>query len=186
MARKKFQKPTTTDQASFSAQSPPEVASSASKLPLRPNACIFLLNSQNQLLLALRINSKNEWQLPQGGIELSTPIEENVTREIEEELGIPPQKVKILGRLNATHEYEFKDPPNYAKSRWRGQAQSFWVVRFLGTDSDIALDKHIEIEFTDYKWIQLGELLEQCAPIRRDGYAKALTEIRERWKELMG
>lgn len=155
-----------------------------SRLPLRPNACIFLLNSDDKLLFALRVNSNNEWQLPQGGIELSTPIEDNVFREIEEELGIPPHKVKILGKLNVAHEYEFKDPPNYAKSRWRGQAQSFWVVRFLGVDSDIVLDSHHEIEFEDYRWINLGELLEKCSPIRRNGYAKALTEIRERWKEL--
>ncbi len=186
MARKKIQK--ISDLAQTDSNSQPHAAEkvSAPKLPLRPNACIFLFNPQNQLLLALRINSNNEWQLPQGGIELSTPIEENVLREIEEELGIPADKVRILGRLRVTHEYEFKDPPNYAKSRWRGQAQSFWIVRFLGTDSDISLDKHFEIEFTDYKWIPLGELLEKCSPIRRHGYAKALAEIRERWRELMG
>lgn len=154
------------------------------KLPLRPNACIFLLNSEHKLLIALRVNSNNEWQLPQGGIEPSMSIEENVLREIEEEVGIPPKKVKIIKRLDVIHEYEFKDPPNYAKSRWRGQSQSFWVVRFLGNDSDIVLDSHHEIEFIDYAWINLGELLEKCAPIRRSGYAKAIAEIRERWREL--
>lgn len=186
MARKKIKNNSAIEQTSSNLQPLPAEEDSATKLPLRPNACIFLFNLKNQLLLALRINSNNEWQLPQGGIELSTPIEENVLREIEEELGIPAHKVKILGRLQVTHEYEFKDPPNYAKSRWRGQAQSFWVVRFLGTDSDISLDKHFEIEFIDYKWINLGELLEKCSPIRRNGYAKALTEIRERFRELLG
>ena len=59
------------------------------KLPHRPCAGIMLLNSDNQVFVAKRIDTLVEaWQMPQGGIDEGEDPKEAAIRELEEETGI--------------------------------------------------------------------------------------------------
>lgn len=147
------------------------------KLPLRPNVCIILINKKKQILIGERLDSPNTWQLPQGGVEKHLSLEENVIKEIKEEVGISADKVKIIKKLETTHEYEFVRPPDYSKEKWRGQTQTFWLVEFLGDDSEIDLNTYHEPEFSAVKWIEIGELVAKCDPIRKVGYEKVMEEL---------
>jgi putative (di)nucleoside polyphosphate hydrolase len=151
--------------------------SAVNQLPLRPNVCMFLINAKGQILLGERFGSRGEWQLPQGGVDKGTPLEENVIRELNEELGIAPDKLKIIQKLIATHTYEFKDPPGYALGKWRGQSQTFWLVKFLGTDLDINLTLHHEQEFSAWQWCTPTELRTKAHPVRAPGYEEPLKEV---------
>ena len=147
-------------------------------LPYRPNVCIFLLNKKNELLIAERLNYNNIWQLPQGGVEPEFTVEENVLKETNEETGISKSLLKIEKKLLATHTYDFggSETPEYFKNKFRGQAQTFWIVRFLGKDSDINLATE-EPEFQNYQWIDPSHLLDIAEHIRIPGYSKALPEV---------
>ena len=53
-------------------------------LPLRTGVGIVVLNKNNQVLLAKRIdNPKNFWQMPQGGVDNGEEFYEAATRELE-------------------------------------------------------------------------------------------------------
>lgn len=147
-------------------------------LPLRPNVCMIVLNSAGLIFLGQRHGEAGKWQFPQGGAEPDLSLEENVLRELTEELGAPRDLFAIIKKLNSTHEYEFMRPPDYAKGRWRGQSQTFWLVQFRGADSDINLKAHIP-EFDDFKWCTLEEVRKLSEPIRLKGYDKALTEVKD-------
>ena len=149
------------------------------ELPLRPNVCMFLINSTGRIFLGERFGSSGEWQLPQGGVDKNSPLEENVIRELNEELGIHPSRLKIIKRLKATHTYEFKDPPGYAKGKWRGQTQTFWLVAFDGNDSEINLTHHEEQEFSAWAWCTPAELRRNAHPVRLSGYKDPLCEVEE-------
>lgn len=144
-------------------------------LPLRPNVCMIVLNSENKVFLGERAGEPGVWQFPQGGIEADASIEESVIRELHEELGAEKNLFQIIRRLDATHEYDFARTPPYAVGKFRGQAQSFWLVRFVGTDQDINLSR-FEVEFTNFRWVSLSEVLSLAEPKRVPGYAPALAE----------
>ena len=63
----------------------------------RPNVAIVIVNSKNQVFWGKRIR-EHSWQFPQGGINPGENPEQAMYRELQEEVGLMPQHVKILGR----------------------------------------------------------------------------------------
>ena len=59
------------------------------KLPLRNGVGVVILNSQNKVFVARRIdNPKNFWQMPQGGVDEGEDYYEAALRELKEETSI--------------------------------------------------------------------------------------------------
>lgn len=148
------------------------------ELPYRPNVCLLVYNSEKKLFLGERLGSPGVWQLPQGGIEGGMSLEENVLRELEEELGVSPERFRLVKKLSATHKYDFAVPPPYAVGKWRGQDQIFYLVEFVGTDLDIKLDRHTP-EFGRYQWATVAEVKQLAEPRRLPGYIAPLHEFEE-------
>ena len=63
-------------------------------LPLRKGVGIILLNDENKVFVAKRIdNPKNFWQMPQGGIDEGEDYYEAALRELKEETSIVSVKL---------------------------------------------------------------------------------------------
>ena len=59
------------------------------KLPLRSGVGVVLLNNNNQIFVAKRIdNPKNFWQMPQGGVDKGEDYYDAAIRELKEETSI--------------------------------------------------------------------------------------------------
>lgn len=153
----------------------------SNKLPLRPNVCMLLFNRVGQLFLAERHGFPGVWQFPQGGVDAAESLEDNVLRELQEELGLQKDKLQICLRCQATNDYEFVDPPGYAKGKWRGQSQSFWLVKFLGSDSDINLAQP-EQELMAWRWCSPDEVLKLAEVKRIPGYIGPISEFKDWWR----
>ena len=147
------------------------------KLPLRPNVCMLVYNQKFKLFLGKRAGTKKIWQFPQGGVEKRYTLRENVIRELKEELGLKKRHIGKITRLKHRHSYEFKDPPNYARGKWRGQAQTFWLVEFLGKDKDIDLFADKEVELSRWRWCTVKQVKRLAEPRRVRGYRAALKEF---------
>ncbi len=143
---------------------------------------MVVVNQEGKIFLGERKGEPGIWQFPQGGVEPEFSLEDNVLRELEEELGAERTKFRIIRKLESTHSYEFRRPPNYAKGKWRGQAQTFWLVAFEGKDKDFDFNAH-QPEFMNFKWCTIDEVHKFTDPIRLPGYQGALREI-ENDKEL--
>jgi putative (di)nucleoside polyphosphate hydrolase len=149
------------------------------KLPLRPNVCMLVYNRDGRLFLGERFGEPGHWQFPQGGAEPRYTPRQNVMRELREELGLKKRSIGKVTKLNSTHEYEWRTPPRYARNKWRGQKQTFWLVEFVGTDSDIDLTRHKEREFATWRWCSATEVKRRAATSRRAGYRGPLREFLE-------
>ena len=58
-------------------------------LPLRSGVGIVVLNKENKIFVAKRIdNKKNFWQMPQGGVDKGEDLYEAAIRELNEETSI--------------------------------------------------------------------------------------------------
>ncbi len=146
------------------------------ELPYRPNVCMLVFNRVGHLFLGQRHGEPLTWQFPQGGVDSGQSLEENVLRELEEELGAAQRFFEIVQRLKATHTYDFTAPRSYGTDLFRGQTQTFWLVRFLGSDSAINLST-AEPEFMGWGWYSPAEVRAKAEPRRLGGYLAPLNEF---------
>ena len=127
-------------------------------LPLRSGVGIVVLNKDNKIFVAKRIdNPKDYWQMPQGGVDEGENFLSAAFRELEEETSI--KNVKLIKEIDEMISYEL--PKNLLgiiwKGKFRGQKQKWFLMRYLGKDEDINI-KTKNPEFLDWKWIELDEI----------------------------
>jgi len=60
--------------------------------------------------------------------------------------------------------------------KWKGQSQYWYLVRFLGEDSDIDIDTE-HPEFREWKWVEPAQLPQLIVPFKRDLYRRLLSEF---------
>jgi putative (di)nucleoside polyphosphate hydrolase len=147
-----------------------------SELEYRENVCLLIFNSSKQLFLGERAGQKGVWQFPQGGAEKEFSLQDNALKEASEELGCSIDKFKIFAKLEHTHKYDFNVPPAYAVGKYRGQQQTFWLLSFLGEDSDIKLENS-DKEFQGWLWVGVNKVRELAEEKRLPGYEPALIEF---------
>jgi putative (di)nucleoside polyphosphate hydrolase len=147
-----------------------------SALPYRPGAGVMLLNRDGKAFVAQRLDSTLEaWQMPQGGLDEGEDPEEGALRELEEETGIKRDKIEIVARCPVELTYDL--PPDLVgkmwKGKWRGQRQTWFLMRFLGEDKDVNLET-ADPEFRSWKWAEPTELPAMIVPFKKEMYAKLL------------
>ncbi len=102
----------------------------------RPNVGIILANSHNEVFWGKRIR-EHSWQFPQGGIKRGETPEQAMYRELQEEVGLLPEHVRVLGRTREWLRYDV--PKQWIRREWRntykGQKQIWFLLRLVGRDS---------------------------------------------------
>ena len=71
----------------------------------RPNVGIIVTNQSGQVLWGKRVKGRDSWQFPQGGINADESPEEAMFRELQEEIGLLPEHVTVLGVTNGWLRY---------------------------------------------------------------------------------
>ncbi|HMI18308.1 MAG TPA: RNA pyrophosphohydrolase [Sphingomonas sp.] len=145
-------------------------------LPYRPAAGIMLLNADNKVWVGKRIDNIAEaWQMPQGGLDPGEDAQAGALRELEEETGISPDMVEIIARAPRTLDYDL--PADLIgklwKGKYRGQRQTWYLMRFIGDDADIDLETR-HPEFNAWKWAEPGHLPDMIVPFKKQLYRDVL------------
>jgi len=139
-------------------------------LPLRSGVGIVVLNKNNKVFVAKRIDTqKNFWQMPQGGVEVNEDYLAAAFRELEEETSI--KNVDLIKVLDGLISYELpKDLLGIIwKGKYRGQEQKWVVMRFLGKDNEIDI-KTKNPEFCEWKWIDLETITDKVVDFKLHVY----------------
>ena len=152
-----------------------------SDLPLRTGVGIIVLNKNNKVFVAKRIdNPKNFWQMPQGGVDEGEDFLKAAYRELEEETNI--KNVELIKEFNGTITYELPDRllGIIWKGKYRGQKQKWFLMRFTGEEKEINI-KTKNPEFLDWKWIELDQITEIVVDFKLHVYK----ELKEKIKEII-
>ena len=150
-------------------------------LPLRSGVGIVVLNRENRVFVARRIdNPKNFWQMPQGGVDKGEDFLTAAFRELKEETSI--SNVKLIKEMEGTITYEL---PNHLlgiiwKGKYKGQKQKWFLMRYLGNDEEINL-KTDKPEFFEWKWIDLELITEVVVDFKLHVYR----ELKEKIKKII-
>ncbi len=142
--------------------------------PFRPCVGIIVKNKAGLVFMGERQDNPGAWQFPQGGIDDGENITQAAMRELAEETNI--SSVKILAQ---TTEWLYYDIPLHLTNKlwngqFRGQKQIWFLMEFLGNESEIQLDKHHEIEFTQYQFVAPHLAVDLTVEFKRDIYTQII------------
>ena len=105
----------------------------------RPNVGIVIASEEGRVLWGRRVGGHDSWQFPQGGIHGGETPEQAMYRELDEEVGLKPEHVTVLGETREWLRYRL--PERYIRKREKpvciGQKQRWFLMRFDGPDSAI-------------------------------------------------
>ena len=148
-------------------------------LPLRDGVGIIVLNKENKVFVARRIdNPKNFWQMPQGGVDEGENFLKAAYRELDEETSI--KNVELIKELDDPITYELPDHllGIIWKGKYRGQKQKWFLMRFVGEDKEIDIETK-NPEFLDWKWINLDEITEVVVDFKLHVYKKLKEKVKK-------
>ena len=149
------------------------------RLPLRSGVGIVLLNKENKVFVAKRIdNPKNFWQMPQGGVDDGEDYLSAAFRELEEETSV--KNVKLIKEIEGTTSYEL--PENLLgiiwKGKYKGQKQKWFLMRYIGKDEDININTK-KPEFLEWKWIDISRITEVVVDFKLEVYKELQEKIKK-------
>jgi putative (di)nucleoside polyphosphate hydrolase len=150
-------------------------------LPLRTGVGIILLNKENKVFVAKRIdNPKNFWQMPQGGVDDGEDYLAAAYRELQEETSI--KDVKLIQEIEGSTTYIL---PKHLlgiiwKGKYKGQKQKWFLMRHVNNDQEINI-KTKNPEFLDWKWIELDQITDLVVDFKLNVYK----ELKEKVKKII-
>ena len=146
-------------------------------LPLRNGVGIAVLNKENKIFVAKRIdNPGNFWQMPQGGLDDGENYFDAALRELEEETSI--KSVDLIKELSNYTTYDLPDRllGIIWKGKYKGQKQKWFIVKFNGKDEEINIHTK-KPEFLDWKWINIENLTDGVVNFKLEVYKQIQKEI---------
>lgn len=145
----------------------------------RPNVAMIVVSNnyphKKEIFLAQRNDLMDVWQFPQGGIDEGEELFEALLRELEEEIGTC--EVDVIAEFPEWISYDF--PPKIAKSMkpFIGQKQRYFLVKLR--ESAIINIETENPEFSDYKFVDIDEVLGLSANFKKDVYNSVINYFKE-------
>ena len=147
-------------------------------LPLRTGVGVIVINKENKVFVGKRKdNPIDKWQMPQGGVDKGEELVDAMRRELKEETSI--KNIEIIKEIDGWLDYEL--PKNLLgkiwKGRYRGQKQKWFIVKFLGEESEINITTK-RPEFIEWKWVERNQLPNIIVDFKKNVYERLVVELK--------
>lgn len=157
---------------------------SKSQRPYREGVGMVVFNKDKKILVGRRIdNTVESWQMPQGGIERGENPQTAALRELTEEVGTA--NVEIVAETSDWLYYDL--PPELSNKLWNGryagQMQKWYLMRFLGEDSEINIHT-AHPEFAEWDWSDFAVLPELIVGFKKELYTKVVDEFSSHFENI--
>jgi putative (di)nucleoside polyphosphate hydrolase len=119
----------------------------------RANVGIVLTDGDGRLFWGRRVGRRG-WQFPQGGIGAGEEPQVAMYRELEEEVGLSPDAVRLVGSSQSWMRYRL--PERYRRRDsvplCIGQKQRWFLLELVADDSAVDLAASEKPEFDQWRW----------------------------------
>lgn len=136
----------------------------------------MIINSEQKVFVARRLDMSSGLQMPQGGIEKNEPLESALFRELKEE--ISTNNFQIIHKLNYELYYDF--PLELQKKIYNnefiGQKINWFLLKFNGNDNEINLQtKHPE--FSEWQWLHHIQVVNNVIGFKKTMYHTVINSL---------
>jgi putative (di)nucleoside polyphosphate hydrolase len=121
-----------------------------SQLCYRPNVAAIIKREDGKILVGERSDVAGAWQFPQGGVKVPETSEQALTRELQEEISLPPNEYRIV---DAKGPYRYLFEKGRLKEGCNGQEQTYFLVQLQHAKASINVETD-DAEFKQVRWIE--------------------------------
>ena len=152
--------------------------SSQSSKPYRKGVNAIVIDGDNSFLLIQKNGYKDsEWNFLGGGREEGETLEQNLFRELNEEISSKRSDFEIIGV--STHKIEYDYPSDTVLKvhggKYRGQSYDQVVLKFIGNKDKLVFTTK---EFSGHKWVKAEDLAEHLIFLNQyENHKMAIDEL---------
>lgn len=143
----------------------------------RLNVGIVLLNLADQVLWCQRYEPADSWQFPQGGVHQGETAEQAMFRELQEEVGITRDQVRVLAETQSWLRYQLPTQRQFRGQPLVGQKQKWFLLRLCSDAVVIRLGGGVHAEFVNWRWVDYWYPNNHIVAFKRDVYQSVLNEF---------
>ena len=123
----------------------------------RQGVSALIANSRNEFLVVNLVSFEPRFfAVPGGGMEPGETRKEAVYRELEEELGIRPEQLELIGQSDTPVRFRFQViKMNRDGQEYQGSERYFFGFRLSEEDDEIKPNRE---EVRSYRWVSFGSL----------------------------
>lgn len=140
----------------------------------RPNVAAIIMDenypSKKLFLLARRLDLKEIWQFPQGGIDKKESPIEALFRELEEEIGT--KELELIASMPKKLSYDYPEEVKYRFHKYQGQEQQYFLLRLKNNKSILLATANPE--FDAYDFYSEEELFKLVKHFKKNIYKEAI------------
>ncbi|MGH8202290.1 MAG: RNA pyrophosphohydrolase [Steroidobacteraceae bacterium] len=144
----------------------------------RANVGIVLQRASGEVFLGRRTGGRG-WQFPQGGMRVGETLEQAVFRELNEETGLEPADVELVGHTARWLRYRL--PARYVRRNQKplciGQKQRWFLLRLRREPASFDFRRTEEPEFDELRWASFWDPVQEVIYFKRAVYQRALLEL---------
>lgn len=144
----------------------------------RANVGIILMRAGGEVFVGGRTGGRG-WQFPQGGMREGESLEQAVLRELNEEIGLEPADVELLGHTARWLRYRL--PARYVRRNQQplciGQKQRWFLLRLRREPVKFDFRRTDEPEFDEWRWSGFWDPVRDVIYFKRGVYRRALLEL---------
>jgi len=133
----------------------------------RLNVAAILRDSAGKILIGEREDRAGAWQFPQGGVDEGETLAQGLSRELLEEISLPPTAYRIVAS-RGPYYYLFGN--GKVVKGFHGKEQHYFLADFTGSARDIDVRTE-HPEFRDVRWVEPGEFeIDWLPKMKREVY----------------
>lgn len=146
--------------------------------PYRKGVNAIIIDKDNNFLVIQKnLYRENEWNFSGGGRKEGETLEENLFRELKEEINANARDFEIIGI--SSHKTKYDYPPELALKinggKYRGQSFEQVALRFIGNKKKLVFAPK---ELRTHKWARADELVNCLVfPNQYQDYKKIIDEL---------
>lgn len=145
---------------------------------------VMIFRPDGKLLILEDAQKPGQWECPQGGLKDGESVKDGALREMFEETGIPPNKLKKITEVPFSGQYIWSREKRFEYAKEKGIAPDTigvdltLLIAVLPPKVPVDVTQAADREFISHKWMRFSQAKKLIKPHKYRIYGEALAWYR--------